>query len=48
MRLNRGKRRQGSEEEDDDDDDEEEGGDGFGSPVQWDKLGGGDEDPSLP
>ena len=39
-RLNRGKRWQGSEEEEEEEEDE---GDGFGSPIQWDELGGGDD-----
>ena len=42
-KLDRGRRRQGLEDEEE----EGEGGNGSGLPVQWDELGGGDENSSL-
>jgi len=46
-KLQRGKRRQGSLEEDEEEEEEGED-DGSGSPIPWDDLAGGDEDPPSP
>ena len=46
-KLQQGKQRQGLSEEEDEEE-EEEGGDGSGSPILWDDLADGDEDPPSP
>ena len=46
MKLQRGKQRQGSSGEEEEE--EEEKDDGSGSPIPWDDLAAGDEEPPLP
>jgi len=47
-KLQRGKRRRGSlEEEEEEEEKEEEEDDSSGSPIPWDDIASGDEDPPL-
>ena len=48
VKLQRGKWRQCSSEEEDEEEEEEEEGHSSRSPIPWDDLASGDEDPPLP